>query len=161
LISIPNNQSESHFDFSLSSLSGSYDAIQYYNISNPSDYWEHNKILKPSVMNDFYKIDHKMGFWIYITEPKGVIFEYTGSHPTTNQTIPLHPGWNMVGYPSLSNPNRTVGLNNLEFGLDVDAIQWYDAATQTWHFMGPDDVFVPGRGYWAHSKVDKSWIVPL
>ena len=37
----------------------------------------------------------------------------------------------------------------------------YRAATQTWHFMGSDDSFVPGRGYWVHSKVEAEWEVPL
>jgi hypothetical protein len=67
----------------------------------------------------------------------------------------------MVGYPSLSNHNRTTGLNNLTIDTHVDCIQWYDAGTKTWHFMGPDDYFVPGRGYWVHSKVDAEWEVPL
>jgi hypothetical protein len=66
-----------------------------------------------------------------------------------------------VGYPSLTSYNRSVGLNNLTFGTDVDCIQWYDAAAQTWHFMGPDDYFIPGRGYWIHSKVEATWEVPL
>jgi hypothetical protein len=52
-------------------------------------------------------------------------------------------------------------LNNIQFGVDVDIIQWYDATTSTWHFMGPSDSFVPGRGYWVHSKLDVAWDVPL
>jgi hypothetical protein len=67
----------------------------------------------------------------------------------------------MVGYPSLSNKNRTAALNNLIFGSDVDAIQWYDTTLKTWHFMDPDDSFILGRGYWIHSKVTKTWDVPL
>jgi hypothetical protein len=102
-----------------------------------------------------------MGFWIFITKPGGVEFQYQGTKPTSNQTIQLYKGWNMVGYPSLSTHNRTNGLNNLTFDTHVDAIQWHDAGTKTWHFMGPDDPIVPGRGYWVHSKVDAEWEVPL
>jgi hypothetical protein len=112
-------------------------------------------------LNDLKIINHKMGFWIHITEPGGALFEYQGTQPTSNQTIQLYEGWNMVGFPSLSNHNRTMGLNNLEFGVDVDAIQWFDAATKTWHFMDQDDPFVTGRGYWVHSKVEAGWEVPL
>ena len=112
-------------------------------------------------MNDLSEIDHIMGFWIHITESGGVIFEYNGIKPTQNQSIPLHPGWNQVGYPSLSSYNRTNGLNNVLYGPDVDCIQLYDASLKTWHFMGPDDHFSPGRGYWVHSKVDTVWDVPL
>jgi hypothetical protein len=142
-------------------INGYYDAVQFYNITNPSDYWKHNHISKPNMLNDHQRIDHLIGFWIHITEPGGILFDYSGTQPSSNQNIQLYKGWNMVGYPSLTNHNRTVGLNNLEFGTDVDAIQWYDAATKTWHFMGPDDSFVPGRGYWMHSKVDTTWEVPI
>jgi hypothetical protein len=102
-----------------------------------------------------------MSFFIYITTPGRTIFEYNGTKPTANISIQLRTGWNMVGYPSLSTNNRTLALNNMEFGTDVDAIQWFDAFTLTWNFMGVDDTFVPGRGYWIHSKVDKVWDVPL
>jgi hypothetical protein len=111
--------------------------------------------------NDLFELNETISFWIHIIQPGDTIFVYNGTQPTSTQTISLHPGWNMVGYPSLSSYNRTTGLNNLEFGIDVDAIQWYDAGAKTWNLMGPDDNFVPGRGYWMHSKVDVEWEVPL
>ena len=137
-----------------------YDAIQWYNITDSTDKWKHQKIAKP-FGNDLSELNETMSFWIHITQPGDTIFLYNGTQPTSNQTIQLHPGWNMVGYPSLSSHNRTTGLNNLIFDTHIDAIQWYDAATKTWHFMGPDDYFVPGRGYWVHSKVEVEWEVPL
>ncbi|ODS41296.1 MAG: hypothetical protein A7315_06705 [Candidatus Altiarchaeales archaeon WOR_SM1_79] len=161
LISILFIQSDTNLGIVLSSIKGSYTAVQWYDASEPSDAWKHNCSLKPPHLNDLNDIDHLMGFWIYITKAGGVLFEYFGIEPTSNQTIQLYPGWNMVGYPSLTNHNRTVGLNNLTFGTDVDAVQWYDAATKTWHDMGPDDFFVPGRGYWVHANVECEWEVPL
>jgi parallel beta-helix repeat protein len=161
LISIPFIQSDTDLSSVLSSIDGSFDAIQWYNTSDITDLWKHYHISKPIEMNDLENINHNMGFWINITDTPGIVFEYPGSLPTSNQTIQLHSGWNMVGYPSLTNHNRTVGLNNLEFGVDVDAIQWFDATSKTWHVMDLDDPFVPGRGYWVHSKVDASWEVPM
>jgi parallel beta-helix repeat protein len=161
LISIPFIQSDTEVDQVLSSLIDSYDSIQWFNTSNPFDRWSHNHKNKPSILNDFKEIDHSIGFWIFINDPNGTLFEYPGTPPPFTQTIQLYEGWNMVGYPSLTNHNRTVGLNNLEFGVDVDAIQWYDTPTKTWHFMDQDDSFVPGRGYWVHSKVEAGWEVPL
>jgi hypothetical protein len=102
-----------------------------------------------------------MGFWIHITETGGVIFEYPGIKPSVNQSISLHPGWNLVGYPSLTNKPRDTALNNIIFDTDVDAIQTYDAASGTWEVLGPSDEFELGRGYWVHSKVEKTWVVPL
>jgi parallel beta-helix repeat protein len=160
LISIPLIQDEQNLTRVLGSIDGWYDAVQWYDTTDTSDPWMDTKIGKP-FGNEMYVINESMGIWVHITNTGDTVFLYNGTIPSVNQTIQLHPGWNMVGYPSLSNHNRTMGLNNLEFGTDVDAIQWYDAATKTWHFMGPDDSFVPGRGYWMHSKVDTSWEVPL
>jgi parallel beta-helix repeat protein len=161
LISIPLIQIEQNLVKVLESINGLYDAVQWYNVSDTQDHWKHNHIKKPSHMNDLSEINHTMGFLIHVTAQSGFIFPYKGDLLFQNQTIQLHPGWNLVGYPSLTNHNRTVGLNNLDFGADVDAIQWYDASTKTWHFMDQDDSFVPGRGYWVHSKVEAEWEVPL
>jgi parallel beta-helix repeat protein len=161
LISVPRIQFDTNLVTVLSSISGSYNAVQWYNTTDLIDPWKHNHTSKVSTLNDLNGVNHKMGFWIFITKPGGVEFQYQGAKPTSNQTIQLYKGWNMVGYPSLSSHNRTTGLNNLTFDIQVDAIQWFDAATKTWHFMEPDDSFVPGRGYWVHSKIDGDWEVPL
>jgi parallel beta-helix repeat protein len=161
LISIPRIQPYTNLESVLSSINGSYDAVQWYNVSDTSDPWKHYQILKPSHLNDLIDIDHTIGFWIQITEPEGVLFEYSGTQPYVNQSISLDPGWNMVGYPSLSNKNRTAALNNINYGSDVDAIWTFNAATQTWQEIGPTDYFELGRGYWIHSKVTKVWDVPL
>jgi parallel beta-helix repeat protein len=161
LISIPLIQSDTDAGSVLSSISGSFDAVQKYNTSDSQDPWKHNQISKPSAMNDLHNIDHKIGFWIHVTDMGGVLFNPPGVQPSVNQTISLHVGWNMVGYPSPTSYNRTVGLNDLTFNTDVDCIQWFDAFSKTWYFMNPNDSFVPGRGYWIHSKVDTIWEVPL
>jgi parallel beta-helix repeat protein len=161
LISLPIIQSNTSLFSVLAALEGHYDAVQLYNTTDVEDHWKHYNILKSLNMNDQLEVDHKLGFWIHITNPNSVIFRYDGLFPIINQTINLNIGWNLVGYPSLIRYNRTFGLNNLTFDTHVDCIQWYDAATKTWHFMGPDDSFVPGRGYWVHSMVDVEWEVPL
>jgi parallel beta-helix repeat protein len=99
LISIPLIQSETNLSSVLYPIAGSYDAVQWYYVSDTSDQWKHNHILKPSHMNELNIINHTMGFWIHITEPGGVIFEYDGIKPTQNQSIPLHVGWNPVHPP--------------------------------------------------------------
>jgi hypothetical protein len=107
------------------------------------------------------EIDHTQGFWIYITKLNGVLFQYFGTQPISNQSITLHPGWNMVGYPSLSNKNCTSALNNLTFGVEVDSIWTFDASTQQWKESGPADSFELGRGYWIHANQECIWEVPL
>jgi parallel beta-helix repeat protein len=161
LISIPFIQPDTNLGIVLDSIKGSYDAVQWYNISDSSDHWKHNHISKQSHLNDLNSIDHTISFWIHITEPGGVLFEYSGIQPIVNQSIPLHPGWNLVGYPSLNNKDRTTALNNINFPNDVDAIWAFNSVTQRWEEISPTDYFELGRGYWIHSKVEKTWEVPL
>ncbi len=160
LISIPLIQQQPDLTKVLASIDGLYDAVQWYNITDSNDPWKHYKIGKP-FGNDLSEINESIGFWIHITQPGDTIFLYNGTQPTSNQTIPLHPGWNLVGYPSLTSYNRTVGMNNLTFGTHVNAIWTYNASTQKWKELGPTDYFELGRGYWIHAKVKCEWEVPL
>ncbi|UCE39282.1 MAG: SBBP repeat-containing protein [Thermoplasmata archaeon] len=161
LISIPMIQQNTNLGVVLSSISGYYDAIQWYDASATLDPWKHHQISKPFNLNDLNDIEHKMGFWIHITKPGGVLFEYLGTHPTENQMITLYPGWNMVGYPSLTNYNITEGLNKLTFSTDVDAIITYNAAAQRWERLGESDYFQIGKGYYIHAKSEYVWEVPF
>lgn len=161
LVSLPRIQSDTDLDTVLQSIADQYDAVQWYNASDADDHWKHNHVAKPTLLNDLNSIDHSIGFWIYVTKLGGVLFEYSGTQPTENQTITFHPGWNLVGYPSLTNYNRTNGLNNLTFDKEIDSIWAFDAATQKWEEIGEFDYFEIGRGYWFHSKIDCIWEVPL
>jgi parallel beta-helix repeat protein len=160
LISIPLIQNNQDLSKVLEMINGYYDAVQWYNPTDLSDSWKHHKISKP-FGNDLSHLNESMGFWIHITQPGDTIFLYNGTQPTSNQSIIIHPGWNMVGYPSLINRTRDNALNNINYSTDVDAIWTFDAATQTWQEIGPSDYFELGRGYWIHSKVTKIWDVPL
>ncbi|UCE74117.1 MAG: hypothetical protein JSV56_00050, partial [Methanomassiliicoccales archaeon] len=161
LISIPFIQMDTNLGNVLNSISGSYDAVQWYNVSDSSDPWKHNHTAKPPYMNDLHNIDHTMGLWIHVTKPGGVLFECSGILPSENQSINLHKGWNLVGYPSLSNKTREAALNNITFGPDVDWIFTFNASSQKWEQIGEFDYFERGRGYWLHSKVEKTWEVPI
>ncbi len=161
LISIPLIQSDTNLGTVLSSITGSYDSVWVFNVSDYADHWKHNHTSKPSHMNDLDDIDRTMGFWICVTELGGVLFVFPGTEPTEDQNITLYPGWNLVGYPSLSSYNRTDGLNNLTFGSEVNAICSYDAAMQNWERMGEFDNFEYGKGYWIYANDEVTWEVPL
>jgi parallel beta-helix repeat protein len=161
LISVPLIQSNNSLEAVLQSIEGEYDAVQYFNISNKDNPWKHHHISKPWDLNDFTQIYHKIGLWVHITTPGGTLYTYRGKRLPQNQTISLYPGWNLVGYPSLNNKNRTKALNNLTFDQDVDAIWTYDSRTQKYKEIGESDYFEVGRGYYIHSKVMKTWDVPL
>jgi uncharacterized repeat protein (TIGR01451 family) len=160
LITTPFIQSENNFDKVLSSIDGLYDAVQWYDATDSNDHWKHNKEGK-LFGNDLFELDESKGFWIHITPPGETPFPYKGTQSVVNQKISLYPGWNMVGYPSLTSYDRTAGLNNLTFDTHVDSIWSYNATTQKWKELGLTDYFEPGRGYYIHAITDCEWEVPL
>jgi parallel beta-helix repeat protein len=160
LISIPLIQQDRNLSKVLESIDEDYDAVQWYNGSDTADSWKHYRVGKP-YGNDLSHINETMGFWIHITQPGDTIFYYDGIQPTQNLTINLITGWNLVGYPSPTSYNRSNGLNNLTFDLEVDSIWTFDSNTQTWGELGETDIFESCRGYFIHSKTDCIWEVPL
>jgi parallel beta-helix repeat protein len=160
LISVPLIQDDTNLAKVLEMIDGSYDGVQWHDSTDSNDPWKHHNVGKP-YGNDLFELNEIMGFWIHITNPGDTIFLYNGTQPTSNQTIILHPGWNMVGYPSLTSYNRTEGLNNLTFNDQVDAIWSFDAVTQKWEEMGELDYFQIGKGYYIHAISECEWEVPL
>jgi hypothetical protein len=161
LISLPFIQSNTSLTSLLASIQGECDAVQWYNATDEKDHWKHYQIGKSSQLNDLDDISHTIGFWIHITNPFGTYFRFDGMKPIQNQTITLHPGWNMVGYPSLTSYNITKGLNKINFTIEVDAIWTFDSLTQKWEHLDEFDYFEPGKGYYIHSKIETTWEVPL
>jgi parallel beta-helix repeat protein len=160
LISIPLIQGDENITKVLEMIDGYYDAVQWYDASDPSDPWKNYVVGKP-FGNDLTHLNNTMGFSIYITKPGDTIFLYNGSEPGQNQTIQLYEGWNMVGYPSQTSYNRTEGLNNLTFGVEVDQIQWFNATSKAYEDLEENDFFIPTTGYWIHATSDCEWEVPL
>jgi hypothetical protein len=144
----------------LSSISGEYDAVQVYDETDLKDHWKHYEITKPSELNDLAQLDNTKGIWVHITNPLGAKFTYIGSEPKRNPQILLNEGWNLVSYPSLCSRDQDLALNNLNYGTDIDLIQWYEPSSG-WNNVGGGDKMVVGRGYWVHSKVNTVWEVPL
>jgi hypothetical protein len=162
MISIPTNQPDNDLETVLNPIHGKYESIQYYDSRGLSDKWMDYHAPKPASINDLKELNNSMGFWINIKNlDKKTFFLYEGTDPVVNQFISLQKGWNLVGFPSLTNHNRSDGLNNLEFGTEVNAIQWFDSSTKTWHFLEEGDSFEIGRGYWFHAKTECVWEVPL
>jgi parallel beta-helix repeat protein len=161
LISIPRDQPDNDLDTVLNPINGNYDSVQYFDSNSSKDRWKGYHVAKPGSLNDLDELENTLGFWINIKNHKKTYFLYNGTDPVENQIITLQKGWNLVGFPSLSNHNRSVGLNNLEFGVQADAIQWFDSSTKTWHYLDEGDHFKVGRGYWIHSTTDCVWEVPL
>ncbi len=155
LISLPLEQSNESIDQVLSSITSKWDIIQTYDPLS-SEPWKSYNIYRPDSLNDFSTLNHKMGFWINITEPGGVNLTVSGLIPSSTN-INLYAGcWNLVGYPSLT--NETVA--NALFGTTADAVIVGDTS-EPYHIkeVGPAYVMKPGEGYWIHVVADTVWVV--
>lgn len=159
LVSFPHIMSDTSIEHVLSSIDDQYDAVQHYNSSDGNDPWKHHHILKPSHMNDLRNLDNKRGFWIHIIDANGADLTLYGDSPSSPQYISLRQGWNLVGYPSNTSRKRDVALNNLVFGMDIDAVEYYDNSDQRIRKLGEKGYMKPGRGYWLHAIQDCVWIV--
>jgi ABC-type transport system substrate-binding protein len=153
LISIPIPQEIESLDSVLSSIAGEWDYIQAYNATDP-DHWKTNSTYKPNLLNDFSEIEHRIGFWIHITEAYTNL-SINGTAPASTN-ITLYSGWNLVGYPSIT--NRTVA--DALFGTAADIVMVGDILeSYNIREVGPTYVMHPGEGYWIHVPADTVWVV--
>ena len=160
LISLPLEQFTT-MDSILKTIDGDYDSVQWFDNSDPLDPWKHNHDAKFAYLNDLNNLDHLISFYIHVTTPGGTRLICEGGEFWTGQQINLKKGWNLVGYPSLSDRTATDAMNNINLGTEVDAIWTYDTTMQQWIEVGPSDNFELFNGYLIHSLVNKAWDVPL
>lgn len=163
LISLPLIQSDTNVASVLSSINGEYKAVQCYDSGDIRDSWKHYNPQKPMELNDLRDLDHTKGIWIYITEPGGTTLTVYGDELTIEESITIRPGWNLVGYPSQSDKQVSVALNNLNLGTDVDYVGYFDATTDKFVSLTGSDNMEVGRGYYMHSisVSELTWNVPL
>jgi hypothetical protein len=153
LISVPLVQVNTSISEVLKDIAGKWDYIQVYNATD-QDHWKTNLTYRPEQLNDLTTINHKMGFWINITEPnvnltvRGNISAYT--------IIPLYAGWNFVGYPTQT--TETVG--NALWRTGADRVEVFDP-TDPYRTKEVSSTYImkPGEGYWVHVTVDSTWTI--
>jgi hypothetical protein len=159
LISLPFIQLNTDLKEVLKPIEGKYDAVQYYNASDSIKPWKHYNATKPNHLNDLNSLDHKKGIWVHVNDSGNISFNIRGMRPTDKQTITLYCGWNLVGYPSFVDLPRDQALNNLNFGSDIDLIQYFNSSSKKWHTLESNDIMKMGMGYWFHTKSDLIWIL--
>lgn len=137
-----------------------WDRIMWYDSSDADDHWKAYDVAQASagIAQDMPAITNGMGLWIHITRNVGdnCLTTGEGSQPSTS-IIPLHAGWNMVGYPS----QRTdLTVSEVFSGTGADRIEVFDL-NQAYmiNAVGPDYLMQPGEAYWVHVPVDTTWII--
>ena len=82
-------------------------------------------------------------------------FDVTGAVPG-NVTISLKAGWNLIGYPTLT--DRTVA--ETLFGLPYDRIECFDPlAPYHLRAMSDSNFMTTGMGYWVHLTQNATLVV--
>ncbi len=154
LVSLPFEQHDESIDQALSSIAGKWDCIRTYDTITGT--WKTNITGRPIQLNDFDTLNHKVGFWINITEPGGTILTING-YESAFTLIPLYAGWNLVGYPALNN-SETVA--NALWGTGADIVMVCNM-TEPYQIkeIGPTYIMEPGEGYWVHVPADTVWVV--
>jgi hypothetical protein len=139
----------------LSSLSGCYDYIRWYDALDSSDHW---KSYEPARgYNDIERLDNTMGFWINVTA--SCDFIVTGYMEKVT-ALSLHAGWNMVGYPSF-NASCTVADLKAAIGIAGVFVETFDSSAAPYFLQrAPDNyTLAAGEGYWIFVPADAAWSV--
>jgi hypothetical protein len=161
LISFPYDVSNTNLNSVLNSINGKYDMVSSYDPLNTPSPWLHYNSHKSPNLNQISILNNEMGFWIHNNQSNDVDLTIFGDSPSAPSQIQLYAGWNLVGYPSETKRVRDDAMNNLDFGEDVDIIQWYDAQNEIYLNVNDGDFIESGRGYFIHVKQDCIWTVNL
>lgn len=152
VISLPLNQTETHLEEVLEDISGEFDAVQWFDVDDLIDPWEHYHIYKQPGQNDLTDINRFMGLWIHMKNATTLYVDGIAPDIGYINEVALVGGWNFVGYPSLI--ERTPPF---DLPAGVDLVQWFNATSGLWEswdpgFYAPDNLLrmKPGQGFWIH-----------
>jgi hypothetical protein len=119
--------------------------------------WRSHSIYRPPSKNDMPPVNNTMCIWMHLTsnDGDGVLTAGQGTMPSSTD-IQLHAGWNLVGYPSLTEMKVSTAF----WGTGADKVKVCDTS-EPYHVkeVGPTYVMKPGEGYWIHVPFDTMWVV--
>jgi hypothetical protein len=141
----------------LGSIDGEYDAVRYYDSCDREDPWKNYHASKPASLNDLSHIDPSMGIWVHIKTPGGTVLSIVEEKVSYHLNITLHQGWNLVGYPSLSNETRVNVHTNQTLNESIDKIITYNTSSHQMEEIALLDYFIVGQGYWIYANKESVW----
>jgi hypothetical protein len=138
----------------LSSIAGKYSRLLAYCPDDTKSPWMEYSPGKPPYMNELSAIDNSMGLWINMSAPNAaeapIVLSISGFNATATKIL-LKPGWNLIGYPSMTPRKASDVLKGIKF----DALQGFNATAL--HYLvdiPPAYMMKPGEGYWIHAAVE-------
>jgi PKD repeat protein len=153
LFSVPLVQSDISRDTVLQTINGSYTALQGYH-AGKSRPWLHWHRDKPHYFNDEIEISHENGYYIDMIVPDYLV---TAGKVASQTDINLKSGWNLVGYPCLSEQIVSDALSSIEGNYNM--VEYFDPITDKEIRLKPNDLMIPGFGYWIHVTADCVWTI--
>ncbi len=152
-ISVPIPLADDSVENVLSSIDGKYNALRYYDASDPGDRWKTYWTFKP--YRDLSTIDPSTGFWINITAPANL--DIVGPLPNVTSIL-LRKGWNMVGFPSLADGYTVSDLMADTGAMSVEG--YADAPPYHLAELPGSHIMKQGEGYWIRLAANADWFVP-
>ena len=145
LISFPTIHYDTNIDYVLSSITGNYDLVQWYNPVTGN--WQDSN----GGLSDIY---HDMGFWLHMKND--AILNIMENRVPVYSNTHLYSGWNLIGYPSLVNKPVTDALSSIDG--NYTAIKYYNTSDdadpwKNYHINKPsNDLYEMemGQGYWIY-----------
>ncbi|MFQ5885202.1 MAG: hypothetical protein ACE5IO_08905, partial [Thermoplasmata archaeon] len=129
-----------------------YDKVWTYS-NGEEDPWK--LFSKEKSFNDLLKVDHSTGAWINVTSNGSLVI--AGIVPVETR-IALHPGWNLVGFPSF---NETYSISDLVLQTGATSIEGYGPLASPYFLrkLGDGETLNAGEAYWIRMPGEALWIV--
>ena len=134
-----------------------WDIAKWYDPTNVTDPWRTYSVNSPG-LSDMPMVTNNMGLWLHITVNDGTLTTgIVGDYSAVPVDVTLQPGWNLVGYPSITGENAFDSL----LGLGVNWIAEYQAGTP--YIVDYSDLtqvdMAEGNAYWIHVDALTIWTV--
>jgi parallel beta-helix repeat protein len=153
MVSVPLVQSNTLREEVLQTLGTNYATVQGYH-AGKSRPWLHWHRWKPNYFNDVIEIDNKRGYYIDMIVADHLV---TVGKVSPVDQISLKSGWNLVGYPCLTDKLRDDALSSISGKYNM--VERFDTNKDKEVRLGPGDYMQPGLGYWIHATQNCIWTI--
>ena len=153
MISVPLEQSNTKRECVLQTIENNYATVQGYH-AGKSRPWLHWHRGKPNYFNDVIEINHKDGYYVDMIIADHLV---TVGKVSPQVDISLKSGWNLVGYPCLTDQLRDDALSSISGNYNM--VERYDTTKDREVRLTPSDYMQSGDGHWIHATQDCTWTI--
>jgi len=123
------------------------------------DKWRRYDRTGPSFLNTLEDLHAGRGYWIVLDSSAALKIQ--GAF--VSEAVPVHSGWNLLGYHSIESWGIPGVMESVESVLDT--VWGYETASDTWFRYSPEgplflndlEWIVPGKAYWIHATGESEW----